>query len=75
VVPNYQTWKRTGEILRRLAGRRFIAPGRFARSFVHDVMLAASCREFGHTLVTANVRDFELTRTVERFEFVEPYPQ
>lgn len=38
-------------------------------------MLAASCRQLGHTLVTANVRDFELIRKVERFDFVEPYPQ
>jgi predicted nucleic acid-binding protein len=41
---------------------------------VHDVMLAASCRQSGHTLVTANQRDFELIRKVERFEFVPPFP-
>jgi predicted nucleic acid-binding protein len=75
VVPDYQTWKRAGEILRRLALRRFISPGRFGRSFVHDVMLAASCRQFGHTLVTANLRDFELIQKVEKFRFVAPYPE
>ena len=75
VVPSYQTWKRAGEILRRLTLRRIISPGQFGRSFVHDVMLAASCRQLGHTLVTANVRDFELIRKVERFDFTEPYPQ
>ena len=75
VVPTYQTWKRTGEILRRLTLRGLLSPGQFARSFVHDVMLAASCRQFGHTLVTANLRDFELIRKVEKFGFVPPYPQ
>ncbi|HEX8905705.1 MAG TPA: PIN domain-containing protein [Longimicrobiaceae bacterium] len=75
VVPTYQTWKRAGEIIRRLTMRGLISPGHFARSFVHDVMLAASCRQFGHTLVTANVRDFALIRKVERFDFVEPFPQ
>jgi predicted nucleic acid-binding protein len=74
VVPDFATWKRTGEILARLVDRRLIAPGSFRRSFVHDVMLAASCRQFGHTLVTANLRDFELIRKVERFEFVPPFP-
>ncbi|HSU17881.1 type II toxin-antitoxin system VapC family toxin [Longimicrobium sp.] len=74
IVPTYETWKRAGEILRQLAVRGFIAPGKFARSFIHDVMLAASCRQFGHTLVTANLRDFELIRKVERFDFVPPFP-
>jgi predicted nucleic acid-binding protein len=74
VVPDYTTWKRSGEILARLADRGFITPGAFRRSFIHDVMLAASCRQFGHTLVTANLRDFELIRKVERFDFVPPFP-
>jgi hypothetical protein len=38
-------------------------------------MLAASCRECGHALVTANVADFELIRKVERIEFVPPFPR
>ncbi|MBV9110368.1 MAG: type II toxin-antitoxin system VapC family toxin [Gemmatimonadetes bacterium] len=74
LVPDFQTWKRTGEIMRRLALRRLITPGRFSRSFVNDVMLAASCRQFGHVLVTANERDFTRIREVEQFEFVPPYP-
>ena len=74
VVPDYGTWKRSGEIVARLADRRLITPGVFRRSFLHDVMLAASCRQFGHTLVTSNQRDFELIRKVERFEFVPPFP-
>ena len=37
-------------------------------------MLAASCRQTGHTLVTANLRDFGLIRKVERFDFVPPFP-
>ena len=56
-------------------GRGFIAAGAFRRSFVHDVILAASCRQFGHTLVTANLRDFEVIRRVERFDFVPPFPE
>jgi len=57
-----------------LADRRLITPGVFRRSFKRDVMLAASCRQSGHTLVTSNLHDFELIRKVERFEFVPPFP-
>ncbi|HEX8243226.1 MAG TPA: type II toxin-antitoxin system VapC family toxin, partial [Longimicrobium sp.] len=62
IVPTYNTWKRVGEIIWRLAERKLISRPTLAPSFVHDVMLAASCRQLGHTLVTANVRDFELIR-------------
>lgn len=75
VVPDYGTWKRAGEILARLVREGFVTPGAFERSFIHDVMLAASCRHLGHTLVTANIRDFEMIRKVEQFDFVPPFPE
>jgi predicted nucleic acid-binding protein len=74
VVPDYRTWKRSGEIIWRLADRKLIPRGQVSRSFANDVMLAASCRQFGHTLVTANFRDFELIRKVEKFDFMPPFP-
>lgn len=74
VVPDYGTWKRAGEILARLVREGLVAPGAFRHSLIHDVMLAASCRQFGHTLVTANTRDFEKIRKVEQFDFVTPFP-
>jgi predicted nucleic acid-binding protein len=74
VTPTYQTWKRSGELIGALMQRRLVTPGTFARSLVNDAVLAASCREFGLTLVTANVRDFSRLRQVERFEFVSPWP-
>ena len=74
ITPSYQTWKRSGELVAALVRRRVIAPGSFGRSFVNDALLAASCREAGLTLVTANVRDFARLQRVERFEFVSPWP-
>jgi predicted nucleic acid-binding protein len=74
ITPSYQSWKRSGELIGALVQRQLIAPGQFGRSFVNDAILAASCREFGLTLVTANVRDFSRLRQVERFEFVSPWP-
>jgi predicted nucleic acid-binding protein len=74
VVPDYASWKRSGEIISALVRKKLISPGTFKKSFLAHVLLAASCRQFGHTLVTANVSDFELIRRVERVEFTAPYP-
>ncbi len=58
VTPTYQSWKRSGELIGALVQRRIITPGGFSRSFLNDALLAASCRESGLTLITANVRAF-----------------
>lgn len=74
VTPGYGTWRRSGEILAALVRERVISPGGFSRSFLNDVLIAASCRELGLTLVTANQEDFARIRQVERFSFVPPWP-
>ncbi|MDZ4862257.1 MAG: type II toxin-antitoxin system VapC family toxin [Gemmatimonadota bacterium] len=74
VVPSCQAWVRSGELVSLLIQRRVISPGGFTRSFLSDALLAASCREEGLTLITANTRDFARLRLVERFEFVAPWP-
>ncbi|HEX8690931.1 MAG TPA: PIN domain-containing protein [Longimicrobium sp.] len=74
VVPTFGTWKRSGEIISRLVERRLLSPGAYTRSFLTDVLLAASCREFGHKLITENLADFERIRKVEQFEFLPPFP-
>lgn len=74
VVPTYGTWKRTGQIIAQMIERKLTSTS-FKRSFVNDVMLAASCRESGHTLITSNTSDFERIRKVEQFKFVAPYPE
>ena len=74
VVPSYHAWARSGELVSLLIQRRVLSPGGFTRSFLNDALLAASCREEGLTLITANTRDFTRLRLVERFEFVAPWP-
>lgn len=74
VTPTFRTWKRSGEILARLVQRRVFSPGGFARSFANDVLLAASCRETGLTLVTGNAEDFRRIQQVERFDVTAPWP-
>jgi predicted nucleic acid-binding protein len=74
IVPSYQAWIRSGELVALLVQRGDLSRGGFTRSFLNDALLAASCREHGLTLVTANTRDFTRLRQVERFEFVAPWP-
>ena len=65
-APGYATWKEAGAALAEL--------GNATRAFYNDVLLAASCREHGVTLVTRNVRDFERIGTVLPFDFVAAWP-
>lgn len=74
VVPSYQAWVRSGELVASLIQRGDISAGGFTRSFLNDALLAASCREFGLTLITSNTRDFARLRQVERFDFRPPWP-
>jgi predicted nucleic acid-binding protein len=74
VMPSMRAWIRSGEVVGEMVERGALSPGGFSSSFLNDVLLAASCREEGLTLVTANVTDFERIAEVEPFEFVAPWP-
>lgn len=74
VTPTFTSWTRAGEVIAILSERTVIEPDAVSRSFVHDVLLAVSCREAGMTLITRNHSDFERIRRVERFDFVAPWP-
>lgn len=69
-APSYAAWKRAGAALADLANLERTPLRAFGRSFVNDVLLAASCRESGIVLVTENVRDFARVQRVLPFEFV-----
>ena len=74
IVPSYEAWVRSGELVATLVERGALSPGGFTRSFLNDALLAASCREHGVTLITSNIRDFVQLQQVERFEFAAPWP-
>lgn len=74
ITPSHDAWRNAGTVLSRLAKERGIELRRRPRSLVNDVLIAASCREAGVTLVTANTRDFEMIRRVLPFDFVPPWP-
>src|SRR5829696_8674090 len=70
ITPSYEAWKRAGEVLARLHEEEGLELRTVSRGFAADVLLAASCREAGVVLVTANGRDFERIARVMSFEFV-----
>lgn len=66
-APSVEAWKAAGAALAALGTGA-------SRSFYSDVLIAASCREHGVTLVTRNVRDFARIQGVLRFNFVAAWP-
>jgi predicted nucleic acid-binding protein len=75
VTPSFRAWKRSGEIISELIEKRRLPRGGVPRSFLNDVLLAASCREEGLTLVTKNTSHFELIADVEDVQYLPPWPK
>ena len=75
LTPGYAAWKRSGEIIADLVDRRVITAGGVAASFMNNVLLAASCREHGASVITLNQTDFKRIGSVERVDFVGPWPR
>lgn len=73
-APSHTAWQRAGEVLAQMAREEGLEVGRVPKSFVHDVLLALSCREAGVTLVTDNGKDFERIARYIDFQFVGPWP-
>lgn len=74
-TPSQRAWDAAAEGLALLAMRRKLDRNTMSRSFVHDALIGASCREAGVTFVTDNASDFARLQAVLEFEFVEPWPR
>jgi predicted nucleic acid-binding protein len=74
VTPSHEAWKRAGRILEELVRKGVLSPGGFGRSFFNDCLIAASAREHGFTLITANTADFRRIAAVEPLSFLGPWP-
>ena len=75
ITPTHRTWKRAGGIVARLLRERRLSPAGIARSFVNDCLLAASAREHGFVIVTRNMDDFDLIRSVEPLQVLSAWPE
>lgn len=74
VTPGHGAWKRAGAVVARLVREKRLSPNGIRRSFLNDCLIAASARDHGLVVVTDNLRDFELIRTVEPVEVAPPWP-
>jgi tRNA(fMet)-specific endonuclease VapC len=74
VTPSHDAWIKAGNLLAEFAWNEGLERGTVPRSLVNDVLLAASCREQGLTLVTENERDFRRIQKRMKFEYVLPWP-
>ena len=74
-VPTWSTWDLASTIDRRLR-RQLPGRSRLAhRAFFHDILIAASARELGATIVTMNVDDFALIGRHVDISYVPPWPR
>lgn len=74
IVPSYNAWKRSGEIVAVLVEKKVLTSGGIPKSFMNDVVLAASCREEGAAIVTLNEHDFSRIQQVEKVAYSAPWP-
>ena len=75
VTPSFDAWLEAGRVLSALAAAERFRVADAPRSFVNDVVLAASCRELDLVLVTDNGRDFAaIQRHLKGFRFRDAFP-
>ena len=75
VTPGPGTWDTLGRTLGHLVRTEGLVLRQMPRSFMLDVLLAASAREIGATYVTHNQRDAERIARVFPFSWATPYSQ
>lgn len=75
VETGLRVWRDAALITRRLDGLGGYADKLRTVGFRHDILIAASCRRVGATLVTANRGDFELIDSVRGLRFATSFPE
>lgn len=75
LLPSASTWRLTARIDRAIRVLGGFAKKLDQRSFLNDMLIAATCREVGATLITANRADFALIDRVMGFWFVTSFPE
>ena len=74
LTPMWSTWDLAAKIDRGLRARPAHRSRLEQRSFMHDILIAASAREVGATIITENVADFALIGRHVDIAFVLPWP-
>jgi len=72
-VPSFMAWIQAGEICGAILRSGGYGDKPAQKGFFNDVLLAVSCREGGHALLTWNVDDFRIVRKFVTFEYAAPW--
>lgn len=74
ITPSHSAWERAGFVVSAIAKGERRDLRTVPKSLMNDVLLAASCREAGVTLVTENLADFKMIDKYLGHSYVEPWP-
>jgi predicted nucleic acid-binding protein len=72
--PSSAAFKEAGRIFAALAERENLEIAGMKASLLNDVLLAASCRELGVTLVTRDKDHARIKKYLKGFRHMEPWP-
>jgi predicted nucleic acid-binding protein len=73
-VPSLRTWELAAEIDRGLRRLGVLAGSLSQRGFANDMLIAATARDLGATIITRNLSDFRLIAQVLPIQFEPPWP-
>ena len=74
ITPSWSTWQLVARVDRTLRTQAANRSRLTQRSFLHDMLIAATARELSATVITDNVADFGLISRQLEFAFVRPFP-
>ena len=73
-TPSLRTWDLAGNVDRRLRRKTRYTDLLSQRSFFNDILISASARDLGATIITNNEKDFSVIATVLDVRFAKPWP-
>lgn len=74
LVPDERSWRLAARMHREIRSLGGFEAKLRQRSFLNDMLIAATCRQVGATLLTANRSDYELLNRVVGVRFLTHFP-
>ncbi|MBC7672472.1 MAG: type II toxin-antitoxin system VapC family toxin, partial [Polaromonas sp.] len=74
LTPGAATWDLVAQMDRELRKRGGYASKLEQRSFLNDMLIGATCRQVGATLITANLNDYSLISSVVALRYQGQFP-
>lgn len=74
LAPDEASWRLAARMHREIRALRGFEAKLAQRSFLNDMLIAATCRQVGATLLTANRSDYELLNRVVGVRYLTHFP-